>query len=288
MSELQTQVYRRHLGAIFRPQNPPEDFIRAAKAAESAGLPELWVWEDCFLEGGLTSAAAMLGATERLTIGLGLIPVPLRNVAVLAMELATLQRMFPGRLRVGVGHGVQDWMGQVGARVTSPLSLMREYVTALKRLLNGDTVSMKRDYITLNEVALDWPPSERMPILVGAIGPKTLQLAGELADGVLLDADLTVSAAEEALTICHQARKDAGVSDEFDAVMYQRYYRGIDASSELRREVKEGGLEAALTEDSGVTERIDELVAVGFQTVVLLPSANDPDPIEFLAHVTKL
>ena len=56
----------------------------------------------------------MLGATERLTIGLGLIPVPLRNVAVLAMELATLQRMFPGRLRVGVGHGVQDWMGQVG------------------------------------------------------------------------------------------------------------------------------------------------------------------------------
>ena len=158
----------------------------------------------------------------------------------------------------------------------------------MKGLLNGDTVSLKGDYITLNEVALDWPPSERMPILVGAIGPKTLQLAGELADGVLLDADLTVSAADAALTICHQAREDAGIGDEFDAVMYQRYYRGVDASAELLREVKEGGLEAALTEDRAVAERIDELVTVGFQTVVLLPSANDPDPIDFLAHVTKL
>ena len=113
----------------------------------------------------------------------GLIPVPLRNVAVLAMELATLQRMFPRRLRVGVGHGVQDWMGQVETRVTS-LSLMQGK-HRVEGLLNGDTVSMK-DYITLNEVALDWPPSERMPILVGAIGPKTLQLAGELADKVCL------------------------------------------------------------------------------------------------------
>ena len=93
----------------------------------------------------------------------------------------------------------------------------------MKGLLNGDTVSLKGDYIKLNEVALHWPPSERMPILVGGIGPKTLQLAGELADGVLLDADLTVSAADAALTICHQAREDAGIGDEFDAVMYQRY-----------------------------------------------------------------
>src|SRR3712207_6924974 len=49
-------------------------------------------------------------------------PVPLRNVALTAMELATLGRLFPGRIRGGVGHGVQEWMAQVGARVESPRS----------------------------------------------------------------------------------------------------------------------------------------------------------------------
>ena len=58
-------------------------------------------------------------------VGIGVLPVPLRNVALTAMETATLHRLFPGRLTVGVGHGVQDWMGQVGARPESPVTLLR-------------------------------------------------------------------------------------------------------------------------------------------------------------------
>jgi len=52
--------------------------------------------------------------------------VPLRNVALTAMEIATLARLFPGRLTAGIGHGVQDWMGQAGAKVESPMTLARE------------------------------------------------------------------------------------------------------------------------------------------------------------------
>ena len=57
------------------------------------------------------------------------------------MEIAAVERMFPGRLIPGVGHGVLSWMGQVGARVASPLTLMREYVTALRALLAGESVT---------------------------------------------------------------------------------------------------------------------------------------------------
>ena len=57
--------------------------------------------------------------------------MPLRNVALTAMEIATLARLFPGRLTVGVGHGVLDWMSQVGGRVESPMTLLREYTAAL-------------------------------------------------------------------------------------------------------------------------------------------------------------
>ena len=113
------------VGAVFLPLFPPVRLRSGAVAADRAGLAQLWLWEDCFWESGVASAAAALAWTERLQVGVGLLPVPLRNVAITAMELATLHRLFPGRPVVGVGHGVLDGMGQVGARVESPLTLLR-------------------------------------------------------------------------------------------------------------------------------------------------------------------
>jgi hypothetical protein len=74
------------LGVVFRPQVLPERLRAVARAADGAGLAELWLWEDCFLEGGVATAAAALASTERLRVGVGLLPVPLRNVAVAALE----------------------------------------------------------------------------------------------------------------------------------------------------------------------------------------------------------
>src|ERR1043165_8722354 len=140
------------LGAVFLPQVPPERLRGVALAADEAGLEELWLWEDCCRESGVAAAAAVLAWTGRLRVGVGLLPAPLRNVALTAMELATMHRLFPDRLTVGGGHGVQDWMGQVGARVESPMTLLREYLTALRALLRGERVSVSGRYVKLDEV----------------------------------------------------------------------------------------------------------------------------------------
>jgi alkanesulfonate monooxygenase SsuD/methylene tetrahydromethanopterin reductase-like flavin-dependent oxidoreductase (luciferase family) len=174
------------LAGIFPPSQPPERIGPVAAAADAAGLAQLWVWEDCFKESGIAAAAAMLAMTSRLPVAIGLLPVPLRNVALTAMELATLGRMFPGRLTAGIGHGVLDWMGQVGARAESPLTLLREYTAALTALLRGETVTVHGHYVQLEEVALDWPPAVVPPLLVGGVRPRTVALAGELADGVII------------------------------------------------------------------------------------------------------
>ncbi len=174
------------LAAIFTPDQPPERLGAVAAAADAAGLAQLWVWEDCFKESGIATATAVLATTRRVTVGIGLLPVPLRNVALTAMEIATLARLFPGRLTVGVGHGVLDWMGQVGARVESPMTLLREYTAALYALLHGQTVTTHGRYVHLDNVALDWPPVVVPPLLVGGIRPRTVALAGELADGVII------------------------------------------------------------------------------------------------------
>lgn len=272
------------VGAICRPQVSPEQMLRTAIEADRAGLAELWLWEDCFLEGGLTSAAAILAATEGLHVGIGLLPMPLRNVAITAMEIATLERMFPGRLRVAVGHGVQDWMGQVGARVRSPLGLAREYIGALRRLLDGERVTVAGEYVNLDDVALGWPPNGTVPILLGAIGPKSIALAGELADGVLLDAGFTVEGAREAVDACRAAHQAAGRTDAFEVAIYERYYRGADAASQLECEARPEGLPANAT-PAEAAERVREFGAAGVQTVVFMPSASEPDPADFLRTV---
>jgi len=174
-------------GVVFRPQHPPAELRAAVQAAEAAGVDELWLWEDCFLEGGLTMAAAALAWSERLRVGIGLLPVPLRNPALVAMELATLAGLFPGRLTVALGHGVQDWMRQVGAAVESPMTLLREHTSAVRSLLAGETVDVHGRYVSLDQVTLDWPPAEPPTLLIGGRGPKTLALAAEISDGILLD-----------------------------------------------------------------------------------------------------
>ena len=173
------------LGVVLVPTLPPEA-LRPLAAAADRHLDELWLWEDCFKESSIAAAGAALAWTERVRVGIGLAPVPLRNVALLAMELATLHRLFPGRLLPGIGHGVQDWMGQVGARAASPLTLLREYAQALRLLLDGEEVTVSGRYVTLDRVRLDWPPEPGTPLLVGGTGPRTLELAGRVGDGIVI------------------------------------------------------------------------------------------------------
>lgn len=187
------------LGVIFPPNLPPERLIPVAKAADAAGVGQLWVWEDCFKETGIATAAAALAVTDRITLGIGLLPVPLRNVALTAMEIATIERLFPGRFLPGIGHGVLDWMGQVGARASSPMTLLREYTIALRALLHGETVTTEGRYVSLTDVTLDWPPRTPPPLLVGAVKPLTVALAGELSDGVIFTGDTSPETLRESM-----------------------------------------------------------------------------------------
>lgn len=174
------------LGCVYLPQFAPERLAATAAAADEAGVDDLWVWEDCFLAGGVSAAAIALSHSRSLSVGIGVAPVPMRNPALTAMEIATLARAFPGRVRVGLGHGVQGWMAQIGARVESPMTLFREHLTCIGALLRGERVTFHGRYVHLEDVALDWPPDPGTELLAAAMGPKTLRLSGELATGTVI------------------------------------------------------------------------------------------------------
>ncbi|GAA5029434.1 LLM class flavin-dependent oxidoreductase [Microbacterium fluvii] len=271
------------IGAIFSPYpNAPEALHDAALAAESAALDELWLWEDCFRQSAYAAASAVLAWTTRLKVGIGISPMPLRNVAIGAMEIATVERLFPGRLLPGVGHGVLPWMGQVGARVASPLTLMREYVPALRTLLAGDEVTADGRYVHLDAVRLDWPPAAAPLVYAAAEGPKTLVLAGEVADGVVLDSRHTVDEIAAAVAAVRSARAAARRSGAPDIVAYVLTAFGADAVARASAEFAVFGAEAPADAAARVAAgSVDDVVAAvrgyataGVDSVVLLPTAD--------------
>ena len=174
------------LGFVARAEQPPEELPALAARVEAAGFDELWLWEDCFFAGGVAAAAAALGATARIAVGLGIMPAPARNAAFAAMELGALARLHPGRLRAGFGHGVGRWMHQVGARPRSQLALLEEIVDAVRGLLAGKEVRADGRYVRLDAVRLDHPPVAPPPIYTGVRGPRSLAVSGRVADGTIL------------------------------------------------------------------------------------------------------
>ncbi|MGW8877449.1 LLM class flavin-dependent oxidoreductase [Streptomyces mirabilis] len=280
------------LGVVFRPQLPPERLRAVARAADDVGLEELWLWEDCFLEGGISAAAAALAWTERVRVGVGLLPVPLRNVAVTAMEAATLHRMFPGRAILGVGHGVQDWMGQVGARAESPVTLLREHLDALRALLRGERVSTDGRYVKLDGVALDWPPAGAPEVLAGAGGPRSLRLSGAAADGTVLTAATGPEGVRRARRLIDEGRESAGRTDHHRVVVYLHTTTGPDAAARLRAEIEANGEdplpEHGVAGDAGaVAKAVQRLAEAGADTVVLQPTAHEPDPEAFVRFAAE-
>lgn len=279
------------IGAIFNPYtHTPDEFRHAVRVAEREGLPELWIWEDCFRTSAFAAASAALAWTETLRIGIGIAPMPLRNAAATAMEIATVERFFPGRLLPGLGHGVLPWMGQVGARAASPLTLMREYVPAVRALLAGDQVDVAGRYVTLDAVRLDYPPASAPLVYAAAEGPKTLQLSGEVADGTVLDSGHTPAEVRTSVQAVREARSQAGREGAHDVVSYVVAAFGHDAEARAIADVgdkPDPAGRAVWGDPAGVAEALQAYFDAGVDDAVLLP-ASRVDLAEFYASAAEV
>ena len=174
------------MGIMFRREHAPEDLPDFARRAEGAGFDELWVVEDCFYGSGIASAAVALACTESISVGIGIMPVVVRNPVFGAMEIATLARLYPGRILPGLGHGMADWMRQIGAFPRSQLRALEEVTVMIREMLAGERLTYDGTQVQLDEVELVHPPDQIPPISLGVRGPKSLALSGRVADGTIL------------------------------------------------------------------------------------------------------
>lgn len=225
------------IGAVFPAGALPEELPSFAARIEALGYDELWVIEDCFLSGGLTLAATALAATREVRVGIGLLPAAVRNPAIAAMEIATLARLYPGRLTVTFGHGVESWMTQIGARPAKRVTALGEVITAVRRLLAGEVVTMSGTWVNLASVVLENPPQVAPPVLAGTTGVQGMRLAARRADGLLLPEGCGLTFISQARQIMAEASRP--LPDPLDLVVYAWLRIGED---EPARDVLSGAV----------------------------------------------
>lgn len=183
--------------------------------AEETGFHSVWVGESRLTVDAMIPITLIAAATERIKVGSGVLPYRTRNAALLALSFKTLEVMAPGRMRLGLGAWWEPLASQTGLPNRKPLTAMREVVTVVRGLLEGRTVSLDGEFVDVHDIRFDGPADDDgaaypIPMYLGAVRPKMVQLAGELADGVLLDFLVPPSYTVEATALAHDAARRAG------------------------------------------------------------------------------
>ena len=172
--------------------HPIREAMAFVRQAEARGFAAVWQADSRLVREATVPMAAFAATTDRIAVGSGVIDVWSRNPARLASVFSTLDDLAPGRIRAGLGAWWDPLAAKVGISRERPLRVMREVVDAVRLLLRCDgPVTYHGAYVHLDGVELDYvhqePRPKQVPIYIGATGMRMMELAGEIADGVVLN-----------------------------------------------------------------------------------------------------
>ncbi len=197
----------RRIGLLFNGAPRVPEMVRLARRAETAGYESIWMAETRLTRDGFVPLAAMAMATDRIKLGTGIVNVFTREAVVMAISFTTLAEVAPGRTIVGLGAGSPIVLGPQGVEWARPLARLREYVEVIRPLTRGEAVSYEGETIRLDGACIEDVLAERekttseegeLPVYLGVTAMKAVELAGELADGVLYNTCMPTGYVERA------------------------------------------------------------------------------------------
>jgi len=156
--------------------------------AEKTGFNTLWV-TDHFNNRNVYVALAIVSAyTDKIRFGPGVTNPYMAHPIVTAQAVSTLNEIAPGRVICGIGVGDRTTLEMVNMKPFKPLATIREAVRIVRETTSGKNLEMQGEIFTVSGAKLNFRTANRIPIFVGAQGPKMLALAAEIGDGVLINA----------------------------------------------------------------------------------------------------
>jgi 5,10-methylenetetrahydromethanopterin reductase len=196
-------------GVVLQGAYPPGEFASMIERIESLGFTNLWL-TDSSLHARNSYAYLTLAAThsDRLRLGTAVTNPLTRHPAVTAVAAATIDELSEGRMILGIGAGDRPLLA-LGMR-PARLSSLRAAIGSMRALWSGQEVTVEDRAFTLDRAHMRFPARPDIPIYISASGPKTLELAGEVADGVILLVGLFPEALSWALEHVDRGAAKAG------------------------------------------------------------------------------
>jgi 5,10-methylenetetrahydromethanopterin reductase len=202
------------LGVTFSGDLPFAKMAKIARYVESLDLHSVWVAEHYFLRDAFSTLAGLSVITKKLVLGTGIISPYTRHLGLIAMGAKSVSEISNGRFVLGIGTNAR-FLRQLGVEDESPLTTIKRSVDALGALLNGEEINLREIAGRGGRIRLGFHPPAVIPIYIGAIGPKMLRLAGQIADGVILSAGSSPSYIRKAIGLIGEGRKK-----NFEVVCY--------------------------------------------------------------------
>lgn len=172
-------------------KHPIRDGMEYARYAEAKGFEAVWQAESRLVRDAIVPMAAYAAVTERIKIGSGVINNWTRNIGLLAATFLTLDDLAPDRIICGIGAWWDPLAQNVGIDRRKPLTAMRETLEVMRRLLQMENVTFHGEFHQVNGIELDVVHGRReprnVPLMIGATGPKMMELTGEISDGAVLN-----------------------------------------------------------------------------------------------------
>ncbi|MDR0767189.1 MAG: 5,10-methylenetetrahydromethanopterin reductase [Methanosarcinales archaeon] len=180
-------------GIEFVPNEPVFKIAAYAKAAEEQGFEYVWITDHCNNREVYSTMSVLALATSKIKIGTGVTNPYTRSPVVTAGSIASVNEIAGGRAILGIGPGDKMTFEALGLAGEKPLAAVKESAEVVRELLTGKKVSYDGDFIKLKNVKLDFANPKKtdvdmnIPIYIGAQGPKMLETAGAVGDGILIN-----------------------------------------------------------------------------------------------------
>jgi 5,10-methylenetetrahydromethanopterin reductase len=190
------------------------DGLDTVRYAEEKGFEAVWQAESRLVRDAIVPMAAYAAVSEEIKVGSAVINNWTRNIGLLAATFLTLDDLASDRVICGIGAWWEPLAKNVGIERKKPLKAMRETVEVLRRLLKMERVTFHGEFHQVDGIELDVVHGRRearnVPIYIGATGPKMMELAGEISDGVVLNYCVPPDYNDRALEHLENGAKKAG------------------------------------------------------------------------------
>jgi 5,10-methylenetetrahydromethanopterin reductase len=187
------------------------EIVEIARKSEALGFDSLWMCETRFTRDAVSPLAAMAMVTTRARLGSAAINVFTRGPVLIGASFATLDELSGGRMILGLGAGSPAILDKQGIEFTGALKRLKEYVDIFRFLIKGGPVTYKGEYTSVKGVELEFTPVRKeIPVYLAVTGPKALHLAGQIADGVILNGFTSVDYAKRAIRRVEEGARSVG------------------------------------------------------------------------------